>query len=694
MSLINSNKRAAELRNLLNKACHEYYVLDNPSLEDEVYDQLYKELVHLETTNQAIITEDSPTQRIGGKSAENFATIKHRIPLYSLDNAFNLEEFNEWRKKLRKIFLSEKALDSANTKFSVTGELKIDGNALALSYSNGVLVKGATRGDGSQGEEITSNVRTITSIPLRLNIQNPPPWVEIRGEAFIPTNTFNCINKEREEKGEPLFANPRNACAGSLRQLNPQVVASRKLDFYAYTIHFPETWKSTNENQLIPASQYEALKWLKDVGFKVNPNTSLMDDIDEVKEFYHYWENHRQNLPYATDGVVIKINQFALQELAGFTQKAPRWAIALKYAAEEAPTKLLKLTYQVGRTGAITPVAIFAPVALAGTVISRATLHNANRLQELDLHSGDTIVVRKAGEIIPEVVRVIKEFRTPNAQKLAIPKLCPECQSTLFKGIDKAATRCTNNRCPAILKGGIRHWVSKGSMDIEGLGIKLIEQLVNKGLVTSIASLYKLDAKQLTSLERMGEKSAHKLINALTESKKKSWQKQLYGLGINHIGETNSKILAKEFTSVEHLQKIVEVYPERINSLYGIGIEVTESLQEWFANLENQTLINSLKNIGLFIKKENIDVSLESSIATNTPLNGNIFVITGAIPLLNRDEVKSMIENAGGKISSQVSSNTNYLIAGDKAGSKLAKAIKLGVKIIDISQLKDLIYNS
>ncbi len=403
--------RARELRRLLNRAAHAYYVLDAPEMEDPVYDRLYRELVELETTHPELISPDSPTRRVGGAPAEGFTSVEHRIPLLSLDNAFSTGELDDWYGRLLKVLDRAPAAGEAMPALPMVGELKIDGNALALSYEEGVLVRAATRGDGERGEEITANVRTIRSIPLRLALEDPPPWVEVRGEAFIPDATFAAINAERAARGDAPFANPRNACAGTLRQLDPKVVASRRLSFFAYTLHLPGDWRAGAGDPAAPGSQWQALGWLKAAGFRVNPHCALCPDLAAVKAFCDRWEEDRRDLPYATDGVVVKLDDLRLQEEAGFTQKAPRWAIALKYAAEEAPSRLLRLTCQVGRTGAVTPVAEFEPVPLAGTTVSRATLHNADRLAELDLCVGDTIVVRKAGEIIPEVVRVLKELR-------------------------------------------------------------------------------------------------------------------------------------------------------------------------------------------------------------------------------------------------------------------------------------------
>jgi DNA ligase (NAD+) len=666
--------RCEELRRVLIQAAHAYYVLDSPAMEDAVYDRLYRELLELEAANPGLISADSPSQRVGGSPAAGFQSVAHRIGLLSLDNAFNTAELTSWYAKLLRVLELE-----PSTKLALVGELKIDGNALALSYEAGVLVRAATRGDGESGEDITPNGRTIQSVPLRLHLDNPPAWVEVRGEAFIPDCTFAAINAERSSRNEALFANPRNACAGTLRQLNPQVVAARKLDFFAYTLHLP----NGSDN---PSSQWEALQWLKKAGFKVNPNTALLANLQAAEQFCSDWELKRQQLAYATDGVVLKLNELQLQAEAGFTQKAPRWAIALKYPAEEAPSRLLRLSCQVGRTGVITPVAEFEPVALAGTMVSRATLHNANRLAELDLHAGDTVVVRKAGEIIPEVVRVLIELRPAAATALALPHNCPECGSELMREADEAATRCVNNSCPAILRGTLRHWVSKAAMDVDGLGSKLIEQLVEQGLVRSIADLYRLDGALLASLERMGLKSAENLVAALQASKQKPWHRQLYGLGIHHVGDVNAKALAKAFRSVDALATAARETPELITEVFGIGAEISQSLQQWFATNANFQLIEQLRSIGFSLRD-----TTETESNQAVPLAGKTFVITGTLPSMGRSEAQELIEAAGGKVTSAVSKKTNYLVAGEEAGSKLSKAQSLGVQVLSETELRELI---
>ena len=683
-------KRAAELRQLLNRAAHAYYVLDAPVLEDAVYDRLYRELLELESTHPELLSLDSPSQRVGGRPAAGFSSVRHRISLLSLDNAFSMAELEAWYGRLLKVLDRTPAPEQPAPALPMVCELKIDGNALALSYERGVLVRAATRGDGEQGEEITANVRTIASVPLRLELRDPPAWVEVRGEALIPDASFAAINAERQARGEALFANPRNACAGTLRQLDPKVVAARQLDFFAYTLHLPPDWSAVGDDPAAPSSQWQTLQWLAAIGFRVNPKASLCPDLPAVETFFADWQERRKGLDYATDGVVVKLDDLRLQDEAGFTQKAPRWAIALKYAAEEAPSRLLRLVMQVGRTGVVTPVAEFEPVPLAGTSVSRATLHNADRLAELDLHGGDTIVVRKAGEIIPEVVRVLTELRPATAERLQLPEDCPECGSRLVREEGEAATRCINSSCPAILRGSLRHWVSKGAMDVDGLGSKLIELLVDRGLVRRIPDLYRLDGALLASLDRLGEKSAANLIAALQASRAQPWQRQLYGLGIHHVGEVSAKALAKAFASATQLASAAIESPEQITAVFGIGGEIAQSLQQWFSTAANRELVSDLERLGFSLANAPADPAASGEPSADH-LSGQTFVLTGTLPSLSRSQAQALIEAAGGKVSGSVSKKTSFVVAGAEAGSKLTKAESLGVAVLDEAALRQLL---
>lgn len=678
--------RVDQIRESLQKASYAYYVLDNPIMEDSVYDRLYRELQDLEEQYPQLITIDSPTQRIGEKPASQFISVKHNIPLYSLENAFNLAEFTKWQERWLRLSPDEQ-------NFEYVCELKIDGNAIALTYQNGILVKGVTRGDGISGEDITQNIRTIRSIPLRLNIDNPPPIIEVRGEAFLPIAVFHKINEEKAKLGEQLLANPRNAAAGILRQLDPQKVAQRKLDFFAYTLQILPLTKggeggsnSLTQGGLI-TTQWESLEMLQNLGFKVNPNRKICPNLESVKSYYETWDKERFNLGYMTDGVVVKINSFTLQEKLGFTQKFPRWAIALKYAAEEVPTVVKSITIQVGRTGALTPVAELKSVELAGTKVSRATLHNGDRIIELNLHIGDTVIVRKAGEIIPEVVKVLPQFRPKNAKVFSMPNHCPECGQPVIKSLNEAVTRCVNLACPAIIRGALIHWSSRDALDITGMGEKLVLQLVNQRLVTSVADIYDLTIEQLLTLERMGQKSAEKLIQAINESKKQPFDRVLYGLGIRHIGSVNAKVLTEHFIDIEIL---ANTNSSTIEGIYGIGGEIAQSIVEWFKIRDNQNLINRLKKAGLQLANL---TKTETEVKTSGNLQGKIFVITGTLPTLKRDEAKKIIQNAGGKVTDSVSAKTNYLVVGEDAGSKLKKAESLGITCISEAELLEMINN-
>jgi DNA ligase (NAD+) len=671
-------QRVEELRRLLQQASYAYYVMDAPIMEDVIYDRLYRELQDLEERHPDWVTPDSPTQRVGDRPSEQFTSVRHNIPLYSLENAFNLEELAEWQTRWQRQVPSVSAADYVT-------ELKIDGSALALTYENGVLVRGATRGDGVEGEDITPNIRTIRSVPLRLACENPPSLVEVRGEAFLPLDVFRQMNQEREQAGDALFANPRNAAAGTLRQLDSRIVAQRRLDFFAYTLHLPEGWGDAP----LPTTQWDALELLQQMGFRVNPNRLLCKGLADVAQYVQQWETERLNLPYLTDGVVVKLNSFTLQEELGFTQKFPRWAIALKYPAEEAPTRIERMTVQVGRTGALTPVAEFSPVQLAGTTVSRATLHNGDRLAELDLHEGDTVIVRKAGEIIPEVVRVLPELRVAGAKRFELPTHCPECGQPVVRPEGEAVTRCINSSCPAILRGALIHWASRPALDINGLGEKWVQQFVDRGLIQTVADLYDLTVEQLMTVERMGKKSAQNLVEAIAQSKQQPWSRVLFGLGIRHVGSVNAQLLTEHFPTVDVL---AQAEPEAIASVYGIGSEIAQSVFQWFRVPANQALIERLAIAGVQLETQ-ADPQGDRADQPQ-PFAGKTFVLTGTLPTLKRDEAKAMIQAAGGKVTGSVSAKTDYVVVGDEAGSKLQQAKKLGITQLSEAQFKELLASS
>ncbi|MBF2015302.1 MAG: NAD-dependent DNA ligase LigA [Rivularia sp. T60_A2020_040] len=671
-------QRIEELRKLLIEASYAYYVLDAPIMEDAIYDKLYRELQDLETQYPQLITPDSPTQRVGEKPATAFTSVRHNIPLYSLENAFNVDELRTWDERWRRNAPHQEQVD-------YVCELKIDGNALALTYENGVLVRGVTRGDGVSGEDITQNVRTIRSIPLRLNLddieiknRDSLQQIEVRGEAFLPLDVFEKINQERLYKNESQFANPRNAAAGTLRQLDSRKVDKRRLDFFAYTLQIPGMDDGSFAN-----SQWEALELLQKMGFKVNPNKQLCHSLDQVAQYYQHWDTERLNLPYMTDGVVVKLNSFELQQELGFTQKFPRWAVALKYAAEEAPTRVENISVNVGRTGALTPLAEMHPVQLAGTTVSRATLHNGDRVSQLDIRIGDTVIVRKAGEIIPEVVRVLKELRPENTTPFEMPSHCPVCGQPVVREKGEAVTRCVNTSCAAILKGAIEHWVSRKAVDIRGIGEKVVHQLVDQNLVHSVADLYDLTKGTLSDLERMGEKSAEKLIDAIAKSKNQPWSRVLYGLGIRHVGSVTAQTVTEKFNSVD---KLAAAKVTDIEAIYGIGVEIAESIHQWFGIEANQRLIERLQNAGLQLEE-----TQKTTSNINQKLAGKTFVVTGTLPTLKRDEAKELIEKFAGKVSDSISKSTDYLVVGENAGSKLSKAEKLGITQLSEQQLLEMV---
>jgi len=674
-----ATQRATELRQLLQRASYAYYVLDAPILEDSVYDQLYRELQALESQHPDLIAPDSPTQRVGEQPAEQFRSVRHAIPLYSLENAFDQAELEAWDQRWRRVDGTDPALA-----VEYVCELKIDGSALALTYEDGILVRGTTRGDGVTGEEITPNVRTIRTIPLRLNLPSPPRRVEVRGEAFLPLDVFQQINGDRQAAGDPPFANPRNAAAGTLRQLDPRIVAERRLDFFAYTLHILE---DESEPIAPPAHQWEALEFLQQIGFRVNPNRRRCGSLQEVEEYYNEWTTKRLSLTYLTDGVVVKLNDFDRQRRLGFTQKFPRWAIALKYPPEEAPTLVQNISVNVGRTGAITPLAELQPVQLAGTTVSRATLHNRDRIAELDIRVNDTVIVRKAGEIIPEVVRVLKELRPEQTQPFQMPIHCPECGEPVVQPQDEAVIRCINASCPAILKGALVHWASRGAMDIQGLGEKWVDQFVNRGLLRTVADLYDLTEAELVTVERMGQKSAQNLVQAIAQSQQQPWSRVLYGLGIRHVGSVNAQLLASHFPAVDDLAAADQ---EAIAAIHGIGPEIAQAVHQWFQIPANRELIERLRAAGVQLA----GAPPESDGEQEQPLAGKTLVLTGTLPTLTRDEAIAKIEAAGGRVTGSVSAKTDYLVVGADAGSKLAKAEKLGVPQLSEQQLLDLLSSS
>ncbi|AGT30690.1 DNA ligase LigA [Geobacillus genomosp. 3] len=652
-----AERRAAELRELLNRYGYEYYVLDRPSVPDAEYDRLMQELVAIEEQYPDLKTGDSPTQRIGGPPLEAFRKVTHRVPMMSLANAFNEGDLRDFDRRVRQ------EVDEA----AYVCELKIDGLAVSVRYEDGYFVQGATRGDGTTGEDITENLKTIRSLPLRLT---EPVSLEARGEAFMPKASFLRLNEEREARGEELFANPRNAAAGSLRQLDPKVAASRQLDLFVYGLADAEA--------LGIASHSGALDYLQALGFKVNPERRRCANIDEVIAFINEWHDKRPQLPYEIDGIVIKVDSFAQQRALGATAKSPRWAIAYKFPAEEVVTTLLGIEVNVGRTGVVTPTAILEPVRVAGTTVQRATLHNEDFIREKDIRIGDAVTIKKAGDIIPEVVGVVVDRRDGDETPFTMPTHCPECESELVRLEGEVALRCLNPNCPAQLRERLIHFASRAAMNIEGLGEKVVTQLFNAGLVRDVADLYCLTKEQLIGLERMGEKSAANLLAAIEASKQNSLERLLFGLGIRYVGAKAAQLLAEHFETMERLERATK---EELMAVPEIGEKMADAITAFFAQPEAVELLNELRAYGVNMAYKGPKRAAEAPV--DSAFAGKTVVLTGKLAAMSRNEAKQQIEQLGGRVTGSVSRSTDLVIAGEDAGSKLEKARQLGIEVWD-----------
>lgn len=646
-----------ELVELLNRYAYEYYTKDAPSVSDSEYDQLYRELVELETAHPDEILPESPTHRVGGVVLKGFTKYQHQYPLYSLQDAFSREELEAFDQRVRKEFPS----------ISYVCELKIDGLSISLTYENGVLVTGATRGDGSVGEDITENLKRVKDIPLVLP---EPVNITVRGECYMPRASFDRVNQIRQENGEPEFANPRNAAAGTLRQLDTKIVAKRNLATFLYQEVSP-----TDQS-----SQEGVLEKLARLGFVVNQERVLAEDMEQIWDFIQKVAQLREDLPYDIDGIVIKVNDLAVQEELGFTVKAPKWAVAYKFPAEEKEAKILSVDWTVGRTGVVTPTANLTPVQLAGTTVSRATLHNVDYIAEKDIHQDDTVIVYKAGDIIPAVLRVFKDKRVSD-QALAIPTHCPSCQSELLHFEDEVALRCINPLCPAQIKEGLNHFASRDAMNITGLGPAVVEKLFAAQLVEDVAGIYRLSVEDLLTLEGFKEKSAEKLHEAIQASKENSAEKLLFGLGIRHVGSKVSQILLQEF---HDLDQLATADPERIASIDSLGMVVAESLKRYFAQEGSKRLLQELKEAGVNM------AYLGEKVAADAALSGMTVVLTGKLERLTRSEAKAKLESLGAKVTGSVSKKTDLVVAGSDAGSKLTKAQELGIQVEDEAWLESL----
>ena len=646
-----------ELVSLLNRYASEYYTSDNPSVSDSEYDRLYRELVELETAYPDQVLADSPTHRVGGKVLDGFEKYSHQYPLYSLQDAFSREELEAFDVRVRKEVVHP----------TYICELKIDGLSISLTYEKGILVAGATRGDGSVGENITENLKRVKDIPLTLPEELD---ITVRGECYMPRASFDQVNQARQENGEPEFANPRNAAAGTLRQLDTAVVAKRNLATFLYQEASPSTRDS----------QEKVLKHLEQLGFVVNPKRILAENIDEIWNFIQEIGEERDNLPYDIDGVVIKVNDLASQEELGFTVKAPKWAVAYKFPAEEKEAQLLSIDWTVGRTGVVTPTANLTPVQLAGTTVSRATLHNVDYIAEKDIRKDDTVIVYKAGDIIPAVLRVVESKRV-SEEKLDIPTNCPSCDSDLLHFEDEVALRCINPRCPAQIMEGLIHFASRDAMNITGLGPSVVEKLFSANLVKDVADIYRLQEEDFLLLEGVKEKSAGKLYQAIQTSKENSAEKLLFGLGIRHVGSKASQLLLQYFHSIENL---VQADPEEVASIEGLGGVIAKSLQTYFATEGSEILLRELKETGV-----NLDYKGQTVVA-NAALSGLTVVLTGKLERLKRSEAKSKLESLGAKVTGSVSKKTDLVVAGADAGSKLQKAQELGIEVRDEAWLESL----
>jgi DNA ligase (NAD+) len=670
MAPASSGKDIDQLREQIRHHEYRYYVLDDPEITDAQFDQLMNELKQREAQHPELVTPDSPTQRVGGKPREGFVKVPHSSPMLSLDNAYTEDDLRNWERRVHEL--------SGRTEIDYVCELKLDGMSLALRFEDGRLVRGITRGDGTTGEDVTSNVRTVRSIPLsiskeKLKQAGIPPDFEVRGEMLMPLAAFRRMNEERERNELPVFANPRNATAGTIRQLEPSITAQRRMDYFPYML--------LKDGRSYFDRHSETLNALSTAGFKVNPNRKQVNNFDNVWKFIEAEETRRDKLPYEIDGIVIKVDRTALQEELGYTGKAPRWAIAYKYAARGGITKIDDIRVQVGRTGKLTPVAVLQPVPIGGTTVSRATLHNMDEIERLGVKIGDWVEVERGGDVIPKVVRVVEDKDHPRGNKLfRMPAACPVCGTHVVRSEGEVDYRCVNANCPAKLRESILHFASRGVMNIDGMGDALVNQLTERGLIKNVADIYQLTKTDLLSLERMGEKSAQNVLNEIEASKKLPLERVIYGLGIRFVGERTAQFLAEHFGSLDAL---MDAKAEELQQVNEVGPRIAESIAEFFGAPVNHKLVERLRAAGLTLsgkKKER-----------GTKLAGKTFVLTGTLARYTRDEAKKIVEDAGGRVSGSVSKKTDYLVAGSDAGSKLDKARELGVTVIDEDEMDNLI---
>ncbi|EGP4724788.1 NAD-dependent DNA ligase LigA [Enterococcus faecium] len=669
MTIDEAAKRAEELRTRLNQWSREYYVEDKPTVEDYVYDKEYAELVAIEEQYPDLITSDSPTQRVGGKVLEGFEKVIHDIPLYSLNDVFSKEELIAFDQRVQK---------AVGRVVDYCCELKIDGLSVSLRYKDGNFVRGATRGDGTVGENITENLKTVRSVPIKLK---EPMNIEVRGECFMPKRSFVQLNQDREAEGKDIFANPRNAAAGSLRQLDSKITAKRNLDTFLYTV--------ADFGPMEAKTQYDALEELEKIGFHTNREKRLCHSIDEVWAYIEEYHDKRVDLPYEIDGIVIKVNEFSLQDQLGFTVKAPRWATAYKFPPEEVETLIENIEWTVGRTGVVTPTAIMTPVRVAGTTVSRASLHNGDYIKLKDIRLKDTVLIYKAGDIIPEVSQVVLDKRPKDSEEYQLPTHCPVCGSELVHLDEEVALRCINPKCPAQMKEGLNHFVSRNAMNIDGLGPRVLEQMYDKKLVADVADLYKLTEEELLTLDKIKEKSANNILTAIDNSKDNSVERLIFGLGIRHVGAKAAKILAEHFGDLETLSR--SDY-ESIIALDTFGDIIADSVVTYFSNEEVHELMNELKQAGVNFEYKGLRSTQLQEV--ESPFKEKTVVLTGKLTRLTREEAKETIENLGGKVTGSVSKKTDIVVAGEDAGSKLTKAQELGIEVWTEDQMAEALAKS
>lgn len=659
-------QRIVELREMLHYHSRLYYVDSRPEISDHEYDGFYRELQSLEKSRPDLITPDSPTQRVGSKPAEHFEAVRHAKPMLSLDNTYSVKELQDFEKRISKHI--------RENKIEYVAELKIDGVGISIVYENGILVRGVTRGDGFSGEEITSNIRTIRSIPLKIKYENPAyDYFEVRGEVYMDRTEFNRINLQREKDGDSAFVNPRNAASGSLRLLDSRIMASRNLKVYFYYMDIPKKSVFTTHDQSLAA--------LDSLGFKTNRNRLLCGNMDEVLDFIHEWEKKRMNLDYDVDGIVLKVNRLEWQDRLGTTTKSPRWAVAFKYPAQQTSTRIKDIVIQVGRTGTLTPVAELEPVFLSGSTISRATLHNEDEIKRKDVRLGDVVFIEKAGEIIPKIIRVIREKRTGKEKEFVYPECCPVCGAQADKPEGEVGRRCANSACPAQLKERVKHFASRGAMDIDHLGPSLIDRLVDSEMIQDVADLYSLDPREVGKFEKMGEKSAQNLKQAIEKSKNSGLQRLIYALGIRFVGARAALVLAENFTS---LDKLASAESEDLESIREIGPVMANSIKIYFSQRANQSVIQKLKSGGVLM--QTLSLGKKKQV-----LKDKQFVITGTLTSMTRNEAKENILDLGGRINSAMSSRTDFLVCGKDPGAKLKKAGELNVPVLNEKEFLELI---